>query len=57
MVNGATMILKKFKLSSISGDASFRQYYRKFNPKKNLSSLIVISKKEKKKKFISLYCH
>ena len=48
MVNGVIMTLKKFKLSSISGDASFRRYYRKFNPKKNLSSLIVISKKEKK---------
>ena len=49
MVNGAIMILKKFKLSSISGDASFRQYYRKFNQKKNLSTIIVISKKEKNK--------
>ena len=46
------MILKKFKLSSISGDASFRQYYRKFNPKKNLSSIIVISKKEKNKNLL-----
>ena len=52
MVNGAIMILKKFKLSSISGDASFRQYYRKFNPKKNLSSVIVISKKEKNKNLL-----
>ncbi len=52
MVNGATMILKKFKLSSISGDASFRQYYRKFNSKKNLSSIIVISKKEKNKNLL-----
>ena len=46
------MILKKFKLSSISGDASFRQYYRKFNQKKNLSSIIVISKKEKNKNLL-----
>jgi len=52
MVNGAIMTLKGFKLSPISGDASFRQYYRKFNPKKNLSSLIVISKKEKKKNLL-----
>ena len=52
MANGAIMTLKKFKLSSISGDASFRQYYRKFNPKKNLSSLIVISKKEKNKNLL-----
>ena len=52
MVNGAIMILKKYKLSSISGDASFRQYYRKFNQKKNLSSIIVISKKEKNKNLL-----
>ena len=52
MVNGVIMILKKFKLLSISGDASFRQYYRKFNKKKNLSSIIVISKKEKNKNLL-----
>jgi len=52
MVNGTIMTLKKFKLSSISGDASFRQYYRKFTPKKNLSSVIVISKKEKNKNLL-----
>ena len=52
MVNWAIMTLKKFKLSSISGDASFRQYYRKFNPKKNLSSIIIISKKEKNKNLL-----
>ena len=52
MANGTIMTLKKFKLSSISGDASFRQYYRKFNPKKNLSSVIVISKKEKNKNLL-----
>ena len=46
------MILKKYKLSSISGDASFRQYYRKFNQKKKLSSIIVISKKEKNKNLL-----
>ena len=27
MVNGAIMILKKFKLVPISGDASYRKYY------------------------------
>jgi len=52
MVNGEIMILKKFKLLSISGDASFRQYYRKFNQKKNLSTIIVISKKEKNKNLL-----
>ena len=52
MVNGEIMILKKFKLSSISGDASFRQYYRKFNQKKNLNTIIVISKKEKNKNLL-----
>ena len=52
MVNGEIMTLKKFELSSISGDASFRQYYRKFNQKKNLSTIIVISKKEKNKNLL-----
>ena len=52
MVNGEIMILKKFKLLSISGDASFRQYYRKFNQKKKLSTIIVISKKEKSKNLL-----
>jgi len=46
------MILKKFKWLSISGDASFRQYYRKFNQKKNLNTIIVISKKEKNKNLL-----
>ena len=46
------MILKKFKLLPIPGDASFRKYYRKFNPKKNLRSIIVISKKEKYKNLL-----
>ena len=41
------MILKKFKLLPISGDASFRKFYRKFDPKKKLSTIIVISKKKK----------
>ena len=40
------MILKKFKLLPISGDASFRKFYRKFDPKKKLSTIIVISKKK-----------
>ncbi len=52
MVNGAVMTLEKFKLLSISGDASYRQYYRKFNPQKKLSSIIVISKKEKNKNLL-----
>jgi len=52
MENGAIMILKKFELLSISGDASFRQYYRKFNQKKNLNTIIVISKKEKNKNLL-----
>ena len=52
MVNGVTMILKKFKLSRISADASFRQFYRKFYPKKKLSTIIVISKKEKFKNLL-----
>ena len=52
MVNGVIMILKKFKLVPISGDASFRKYYRKFNQKKKLSTIIVISKKEKNKNLL-----
>ena len=52
MANGAIMILEKFKLSSISGDASFRQYYRKFNQKKKISTIIVISQKEKSKNLL-----
>ena len=52
MVNGTIMILKKYKLASISGDASFRQYYRKFNQKKKQSTIIVISKKEKNKNLL-----
>ena len=53
MVNGAIMILKKFKLSPISGDASFRKFYRKFyTHKKKLSTIIVISKKKKFKNLL-----
>lgn len=46
------MILEKFKLSPISGDASFRKFYRKFDPKKKLSTIIVISKKKKFKNLL-----
>ena len=52
MVNGVIMILKKFKLSPIPGDASFRKFYRKFDPKKKLSTIIVISKKKKVKNLL-----
>ena len=44
--------MKKFKLSPISGDASFRKFYRKFYPKKKLSTIIVISKKKKFKNLL-----
>ena len=46
------MILKKFKLSPISGDASFRKFNRKFDPKKKLSTIIVITKKKKFKNLL-----
>ena len=46
------MILKKFKLLPISGDASFRKFYRKFDPQKKLSTIIVISKKKKFKNLL-----
>ena len=52
MENGEIMILTKFKLVPISGDASFRQYYRKLDRKKKLSTIIVISKKEKNKNLL-----
>ena len=52
MVNGAIIILKKFKLSPISSDASFRKFYRKFDPKKKLSTIIVISKQKKFKNLL-----
>ena len=44
--------MKKFKLSPISGDASFRKFYRKFDLKKKLSTIIVISKKKKFKNLL-----
>jgi len=43
---------KNLNYLSISGDASFRQYYRKFNQKKKISTIIVISKKEKNKNLL-----
>ena len=46
------MILKKFKLSDLSGDASFRKFYRKFDPKKKLNTIIVTSKKKKFKNLL-----
>ena len=36
------------KLKSLSGDASFRKFYR------NKNTIIVVSKKETRKKFINL---
>lgn len=46
------MILKKFKLVPISGDASFRQYYRKFDQKRNISTIVLFSKREKYKNLL-----
>ena len=46
------MILKKCKLLPLSNDASFRQYYRKFDQEKKLSTIIIISKKEKYKNLL-----
>ena len=37
------------KLTQLPGDASFRKFYRKKN--KNITSIIVFSKKKKKIKF------
>ena len=41
------MISKKYKLSLISGDASFRKFYRKKKYNKKKSSIVVFSQKEK----------
>ena len=49
------MILKQFKLFPLTGDASFRKFYRKFDTKKKLSTIIVISKKKKYKNLL-IYC-
>ena len=38
------------KMTKIKGDASFRDFYRKQN--KNLSSIVVVAKKEKFKNLI-----
>ena len=52
MANGIIMTLKKFKLLPLSGDASFRKYYRKFYRGKKFSTIIVTSKKEKYKNLL-----
>ena len=52
MENGKNMILKKFKLSPIAGDASFRKFYRKKKTKQNKSSIFVLCKKEKFKNLL-----
>ena len=52
MASGMIMTLKKPKLVPISGDASYRQYYRKFNPPKKACTIIVTSKREKYKNLL-----
>tara|TARA_B100000214_G_scaffold357638_1_gene317483 strand:+ start:486 stop:1454 length:969 start_codon:yes stop_codon:yes gene_type:complete len=44
------MNFKKYKISKIKGDASFREFFRKNENKKN--SIIIYSKKEKKKNLL-----
>ena len=53
MENGRILILMSFKINKISGDASFREFYRV--KKINKTSIVVFAKKEKFKNLI-VYC-
>ena len=46
------MTLKYNNLKLIPGDASFRIFFRKFNKIKKKSSIIILSKKEKRKNLL-----
>ena len=46
------MILKYNNLKTISGDASYRIFFRKFDKEKKKSSIVIFSKKEKKKNLL-----
>ena len=46
------MILKYNNLKPISGDASYRIFFRKFDKEKKKSSIVIFSKKEKKKNLL-----
>ena len=46
------MTLKYCNLKPISGDASFRNFFRKFNKTKKKSSVVIFSKKKKKKNLL-----
>ena len=48
MENGKILIKMNYKLKKISGDASFREFYRV--KKKNKTSIIVFAKKEQYKR-------
>ena len=48
MENGKKLIKMNYKLKKISGDASFREFYRV--KKNNKTSIIVFARKEKYKK-------
>ena len=50
MENGKSLKLMNYKLKKISGDASFREFYR--IKKNNRTSIIVFTKKEKYKNLI-----
>ena len=50
MENGKKLIKMNYKLKKISGDASFREFYRV--KKNNKNSIIVFARKEKYKKLI-----
>jgi len=50
MANGKILVLMNYKFKKISGDASFREFYRV--KKKNKTSIIVFAQKEKYKNLI-----
>ena len=50
MENGKILIKMNYKLKKISGDASFREFYRV--KKKNKTSIIVFARKEQYKNLI-----
>ena len=53
MENGKRLMKMRYKLKKISGDASFREFYRIKKNKK--SSIIVVAKKEQFKN-LNVYC-
>ena len=55
MASGKIIIKMNYKLKKISGDASFREFYRV--KKNNKTSIIVLAKREQFKNLIVLFYH